>query len=240
MTTSWAAAIPLDQALGAAPLRKQSDVEVCVADDLLWLRGSSWTDTLDRDLRKVLGAERFHCLENNQTARWGCTLASGLLPQGPWTPLIQWLQPIAPPTILPAKIAQRAPLRLVRSSAERAADLLVVDFPVWREYAVSAPQIRLNLLSFAVSGDFRALVRGIPLPPLPGARYAEMKGVAVPLGWSWSPAIDAEIVRQVLGLAEHDIALITLEGVCEIVSSDDFVRATRSAVRLTEKEFGRE
>jgi hypothetical protein len=163
---------------------------------------------------------------------------SGFLPDGPWTPLKEWLQPAAPPTLLPGKVTSRASLRLVRTTAERNANLVCVGFRAWRDYAVSAPQIRLHRLSFAVSGDAQTLIRGEPLPPLPGTRYVEIDGVAVPLGLTWSPAIDAEVVRESLGLDAHDIGLFTLAGVCEVIRADDFIRATRSAVRLTAKEIG--
>jgi hypothetical protein len=113
-----------------------------------------------------------------------------------------------------------------------------VSFRAWRDYAVAAPQIRLNCLSFAASDDSQALVRGEPLPPLPGTRFVEVSGVAVPLGWTWWPAVDAEVVRQALGFAEYDLALFTSAGECELIVADDFVRATRSAVRLTAKELG--
>ena len=240
MSAGWAASIPIENAVSASPLRQELDIEACVADDRLWLRGTKWNDAIDRSLRKILGAERSHRLANTETARWGEVVPSGVLPHGPWMRLKDWLQPVAPPTLLSGVVTRRAGFRLVRTTTERPANLLIVDFPTWREYAASAPGIRLNRLSFAVSDDARALIRGEPLPPLEGTRYAEAKGVAAPLGWTWSPAVDAEVVRETLGLAEQDLALLTVAGVCDIIRSDEFVRATRSAVRLTEKEIGRD
>jgi hypothetical protein len=229
--------MPLEGAVAAAPLRKASDVDVCVVDDRLWLRGTKWNEGLDRSLRKILGAERFHRLPGDEIAHWGDTLPSRLLPVGPWTPLRDWLQPAAPATVLTAQMNHRASLRMVRSAEEKSANLLLVGFQVWKDYVVTAPQIRLRQLSFSASADGQALIRGEPLPPLPGILYFEAEGVARPLGWIWAPMVDTSVLRKALGLDEREVAMLASDGTFEVMSADDFVRATRSAVRLTEKEF---
>jgi len=237
VSDGWAISMPLDGAAAAASLRHAADIEACVANDQLWLRGTRWDDELGRSLRKILGAERFHRLAGDQTARWGNSLPSGKLPLGPWKPLKQWLQPAAPATVLPAQLGECAPLQLVRSAIEQSANMLLVKFQHWREYATSAPQVRLKPLAFAVSDDGYALIHGEPLPPLAGARYAEADGIARPLGWDWSPAIDAAVLRTAIGIAGRDVALFAPDGSYNVVAADDFVRATRSAVRLTEREL---
>jgi len=238
MSDLWAASIPLAQLEAAAPLRLQAGVEACVEGERLWLRGTQWDASLDRTLRKILGAARYHRLPERQTAEWGCTLASGTEPAGPWTAFRTWLQPAAPRTALAATIGLRAEVRLVRTTVERTANLLVVPFEAWRDYAVAAPLVRLRHLSFAASEDGLALVRGEPLPPLLGTMYVEETGVAVPLGWTWSPAVSAKVLRKSLALEEGDVALLTTAGECEVIGAQDFVRATRSAVRLTEEAIG--
>jgi hypothetical protein len=237
VSDGWAISMPLGGAVATAPLRHAADIEACVADDRLWLRGTRWDDALGRSLRKILGADRFHRLAHDQIARWGNALPSGELPAGPWTPLKHWLQPAAPATVLPAQVDQRAPLQFVRSAAEQSANMLLVEFQQWHEYATSAPQVRLKPLAFAVSDDGYALIHGEPLPPLAGARYAEADGIARPLGWDWSPAIDAAVLRTALSLGSRDVAVFAPDGSYDVVSADDFVRATRSAVRLTAREL---
>ncbi len=237
MTEHWAISIPLDGAVAAATLRRAADIETCVVGNRLWLRGSKWDDELARSARKILGAERFRVLAEDEIARWGETVPSGLVPNGPWAPLTQWLQPAAPVTVLSGQIAHRASVQFVRSAAEQSANLLLVEFRSWHEYAIIAPQVRLRPLSFAVSDDGHALIRGEPLPSLPGSRYVEASGIARPLGWDWSLAIDAVVLRVALGLADGDMALFAPDGSYDVVATDDFVRATRSAVRLTEKEL---
>lgn len=238
MSAGWAASIPLAQAEAAAPLRLQAGVEACVEGERLWLRGTQWDEALDRSLRKILGAARFHRLPERQTAEWGCVLASGMEPAGPWTTFRTWLQPAAPTAAMAATIGRRVDVRLVRTTVERGANLLVVPFAAWRDYAVAAPLVRLRHLSFAVSDDGLALVRGEPLAPLLGTMYVEEAGVAAPVGWTWSPAVSAKVLRKSLALEEGDVALLTIAGECEVIGEQDFVRATRSAVRMTEEAIG--
>jgi hypothetical protein len=93
--------------------------------------------------------------------------------------------------------------------------------------------VRLERLTFAASADGRALVRGRPLPPIPGTRYYERAGVAVPCGWGWPSWLTAELVRAALVIAPGTLALFSPAGTWEEIPADQFVRATRSAARLT-------
>ena len=115
------------------------------------------------------------------------------------------------------------------------ASLLLVRFDLWAAYAVEAPQIRLDRWRFAVAADGRAAVNGRPLPPLPGRRWVEREGIAVPAGWTWTPAVEVAILRELFGLAEGDVALWHEDGAWERIAAGEFVRATRVAVRETGK-----
>jgi hypothetical protein len=128
------------------------------------------------------------------------------------------------------------------------ASLLLSRFDLWAAYAIEAPQIRLNPWRFAVAADGRVAVHVQPqakrvanlssaLPPLPGRRWVEQDGVAIPAGWSWTPAVDAALLREVFGLAEGDVALWHADGTWERIAAEEFVRATRAAVRATAKEM---
>jgi hypothetical protein len=103
----------------------------------------------------------------------------------------------------------------------------------WLSYGSSAPQVRLDRLTFAVSSDARVLVRGLPLPPLAGTRYYEQAGVALPCGWGWPAWLDARLVRDALPIGKTDLPLFSPLGTWESIPGDQFVRATRSAVRLS-------
>jgi len=82
----------------------------------------------------------------------------------------------------PAGPPARVPFSLVRSTDERASELLLTEFAHWQQYAARASEIRLRAWEFAVSSAGRVLVRGVPLPPLPGRQFVVRGGVAVPAG----------------------------------------------------------
>ena len=63
-----------------------------------------------------------------------------------------------------------------------------------------------------------------------------MAGIAVAAGWSWEPAVDAEIVADVSGIMDGDVALLADAGstlTIEVIRREQFVRASRSAARAT-------
>ena len=97
----------------------------------------------------------------------------------------------------------------------------------------STPSPPTPLLRKAGGEGSRVAIHGTPLPPLPGRMFCETDGVAAQAGWTWTPAVEARIVRQVLGLAKGDLALLHADGSWEHLRAGGFVAATRSAVRLT-------
>lgn len=236
MTGRWAAALPADRALEVARLWARSGVDVCAEEERVWLRGDAWDEDLDRSLRAMLGSERFRLLSNGRLVPVGRAVPNGRLPEGPWVPLQSWLLLTAPRKEFPGSLCGRASLRLVRSDRECDVNLLLVPFAEWRDYAVRAQQVRLKGLSFAASDDGMAIVRGAPAPPIRGTCYVEVNGVAAPAGWTWRPQLDADVIRRVLELQQDDLALLNLDGTCDVIGGDAFVQAFRSAVRLTEQE----
>jgi hypothetical protein len=122
---------------------------------------------------------------------------------------------------------------LVPSEAEGEPNVLVTSRACWLAYGGNAPQARLDRWSFAMETTGRVAVRGRPLPPIAGTRYIEQEGVAAPAGWSWVPRLSAQVVREALQLDAGDLALLHDDGTWDYIAAEDFVRATRSAIRLS-------
>jgi hypothetical protein len=68
----------------------------------------------------------------------------------------------------------------------------------------------------------------------------EDNGIAAAAGWIWSPPVDSEVLRDSLRLEPHDLALLHEDGTWDHVRGADFVRATRSAARLSQEGAGHE
>jgi hypothetical protein len=123
----------------------------------------------------------------------------------------------------------------VRSTKELEPTLLLSSFEVFRHFALTAAELRLDRLAFAAESSGRVLVRGIPLPPLPGVRFTLHGSVAVPAGWTWAPSVGADVVARCLGASAGNLVLWTEDGRYTRLHSEQFIPVTRSAVRATEK-----
>jgi hypothetical protein len=121
-------------------------------------------------------------------------------------------------------------LRIVPSGLVRESELLETSPDQLASYLATAPQWRIERWSLAASADGRTLVRGLPLPPLPGTQWTNCDGICVPAGCAWSPAVEPAVLRQLLQLRPNDLALLRENGTWDCVAADDWVRAGRSVL----------
>lgn len=229
---TWALRMALSDAETLAGLRLL-DLRVLVENDQLWVTGPQFDEALQRALLTLPGGDRYTVLPDRQLVPEGCLVPTGVLPSGVWLTIREFL-PVGWETRLwPGHINRRASWQLVRTSHYSEPNVLLVDRAAWCEYGVAAPQVRLDRWHFAMNAASDALVRGAPLPPLPGMQFVESEGVAVPAGWERSPPLAPAIVREVLSLSAGDFVLQHVDGTCDVVPAGDFVAASRSAIRAS-------
>jgi len=123
------------------------------------------------------------------------------------------------------------PLCIVAADEVREPALLETSLSLLAEYASAAPQWRIERWSFAATADGQALVRGLPLPPLPGTQWTNWDGICVPAGLAWSPAVEPAILRQLLRQETGEIALLRESGAWDRIAAEAWVRCSRSALR---------
>ena len=163
----------------------------------------------------------------------GDRVPSRWLPTGDWIPLTEWLRielPVA--WRCSNNVVQPVELSLVRCFQEAVPNLLITETALFAEYVATAPSWRLERLAFAANDLGRVLVRGTPLLPIPGQQWVERDGIATLAGWTWTPAIDANILRRKFGLQTGDLALLEASRLQKIPAAN-WVQLTRSAVRAT-------
>lgn len=202
----------------------------------LWLRGDALTDAIDLELRKLPGAQRYRIdtFESDDVLLpLGKLLPDRFLPEDGWTPIEAFFQPVAGRAALPGVLVDRLPLTLVRSVRPAEANILLTTVSAWTGWAIEAPQVRLRRLSFAASSDGDVVVRGSPLPPIPGQWFVEDQGIAVPAGLAIRPAVDAATLRTLWSSTPADLILARDDRPWTRIAAEHFVAASRSAARAT-------
>jgi hypothetical protein len=224
----------LASAGAAAALRLRTDVSAAEDGDWLWLRGDDLDEALDLELRKLPGAIRHLVGPTDAVTEVGRRLPTGELPDDlRWAPLSSWAAVQPQPAALSGESPPRVPLRLRRVDHEEPATILVTTVQAFADYAIAVPLIRLRPLRVAAASDGRAVLRGDPLPPLPGRRYAERDGIAAPCGFAFVPPVEPTVIASLLDLSPDDLALFHEDGSYERIDATSFARASRGTARAT-------
>jgi hypothetical protein len=250
MSSQWTIRLALTDAESLAPLRLTRGIEVAEKEPFIWIRGASNDEKLERLLRALPAVARYEVSSGNRLRNLESRIPSETLPALNWESVSTWLRvqmPASPrpegpltPTLSPSDgergrdpSLRTVSIRIVRSAEERPIDLLVTNLAEWHEFAINAPEVRLRHLRFAADAAGNIVVRGKPLPPLPGRQFVVNANVAVQAGFTWEPAVSAEVLARRLGLSTDALALLHEDGTFSRIEAEQFVPATRSAVRET-------
>ena len=230
---AWAIQLRSSELEPIAALWHVSGVEALRHAGQVWLRGHQMDNDIQRTLLTLPCDGRYDVLVDGALRKSGHRVPQGFLPTGTWQPLGKFLTVALPSSSLPARQHVRVDVRLVPSAESAEPNVLLTDLNSWTPYANSAPQVRLRCCQFAAAKDGRVVVHGTPLPPLAGTRAVARSGLVVPCGWSWVPAVDAELLATAWGVAAGDLWLMWPGQPLERVPADQLVAASRSAVQQT-------
>lgn len=234
MKQAWYVSLPPGSIALAADLRLNEDIELLEEEGGFWLRGRHAEGTLLHALRSLPGARLFHACPDERLREEHHRLSNRTTPHGDWVPLSRWATPAPPPVLAIRPAVPRTRLRLVPDDLPRETRALLTTFDLWSAYGEQAALCRLESLEFAVSSEDRVLVRGSPVPPLPGTYLTENGGVLFPLGTTWYPRLDPRLVRDLVDAAGDDLILITSDGV-ELLEARHRVAATRASIRAARR-----
>ena len=178
----------------------------------IWLRALQADESTSAKLAGLPARERYEWLPPNELRRAGQQIPTGRLPNLTWQSLSEWLKVESPIAALPGQLSPRsanagATLRLTRSHIEIEPDLLLTSLEEFSKFAANAAQIRLEPLRFAANAEGEVLILGQPLPPLPGQRFVLHSGIAVPAGFTWQPAVSADVLARKLGVSGDSIVM---------------------------------
>jgi hypothetical protein len=231
-------------------MRRYSQIIFAGIDDgHVWLRGRGFTALLRAELLSVADSPLYRVDE----ARWLFPPASSVptlqLPDLKWVSLDSLLTLSLPTTQYANVRVPRAELSQVRGGTETQANVLIGSWEAFRSWAEDAPLVRLTACYFAVSkspnvggGDARAIVAGKPLPPIVGERFYLLGKVALPVGFTWEPAVDVQTVEQVIRRsailsdeewAEVGMLIWNRSGEIEVVMKHQLIMALRQNICAT-------
>jgi hypothetical protein len=234
----WAACLSDARADDFAALRQFPAIEVASVGGMWWLRGAKLDQDLQRELKKIPRLIVFEILPSQRIRPVESRIPDRTLPPTTWRPIKEVVAVKLPVAALAGEARQKIQVMLIRGAAEQSPAALQVSLDAWVQYATYAPESRLKPLRFAAMEERQVLILGYPLPGISGKRYAQGSGIFVPCGFTWSPQVDATILRRLLNLKETDIALLAEDNTHQVIHAEQFVPASRSAVRSTLNNWG--
>jgi hypothetical protein len=238
----WAICVAHTDARNLIQLKQLSELYLAEQADLVWVKGyveaGDSQSQLESQLKSISGCRRFRVIDRMQLLADGKRVPDGYLPDADWIPLKDWIEIRFPSTSLVGHSTTSVPLQLVREISRHASGnqqptMLLCQQTAWTTWAASASKLRLQKLSFACNASDQALIRGNPLPPIPGKQLIEYGRVAIPTGWSWRPDVSVETLNQILNVRRDTIVVMSEDSRWQVLKLSQFVAASRSGARLT-------
>lgn len=231
----WAFCFRRAQAPRIARLREHAlgRVEVGEAGDLVWARTEGTRDQMEKLLARLPAAELFEVMDEDRLRPLGRLVPTKRLPSVGFAPVEASLELRIPAAKLPGELDDEASvvLRLAPTSAPHEGEtLLLGGLAALRAWVDEAPAHRLVPLVFVVNEAGEVLLRGKPLPSMPGERFLLRGGVATPVGLTWAPALAPGVVRRWLGLENGAIALFRRDGSLSEIPERAFAPLGRAVV----------
>jgi hypothetical protein len=219
-----------------ADIRLLSNVEVAVDSAQIWLRIPLSNEGLATEIRQLPLVETYLLDENELLYPLGGVTPVGKLKPLSWMSLPLFMPIELPVSVMPAEVSETVTIQIVASAKEQKAMALSTTATAWLDYVISAPEVRLKRLKFAVSDANNVLIVGEPLPPIEGETYWLNNNIFMPSGYDFELPIVSELIYQKENLQNQAFLCFNTEGSHHRIEELDFVLATRSAVRLTFQE----
>jgi hypothetical protein len=218
-------------ALGA--VRCLQGLMVAEDDRYTWLRVTVANVEMENYLQALPVQQRFELDKNGNMFLQQAATPVETLPEFSWQKLEIFLPVELPASAMPGIVASTIGIRIVPTGKARESTGLLTRLELWKQYAESAPAVRLSRNRFAVSGKNEVMVLGKPLPSLPGKEYWSVNDIFLPAGYDFEIPLIAGFLRSKLDVAKDDIILFDETGAWQSIGKNFFVEAKRSAIRST-------
>jgi hypothetical protein len=182
---AWVGRLPRRDIAALDACRLVPSLELCEEDDEVWVRIRGDDQNARELLAHVPWTATYDLLPGGVLRRCGHSLPEQCLPGGRWERLSAALQPELPAAREPGQPPGRVDLQLVNGGEWKSPNMLGINSGVWSSFVDTAASVRLKRLYFAQTGR-DVIVRGAPLPPVPGTQFIEENGIAKPVGMRFS------------------------------------------------------
>lgn len=217
-------------ALGS--IRTWPDLRVAIAGDDIWVRGIP-PDTTQAQLHKLPAKRAFLADTQERLFLPGKHTPHDTLKKMSWEAIASFIKVELPVSAMPATSDNRYAVRLSPTPHTSDPFAILTTLEHWKAYADTAPLIRLQRLSFAVCETGEVLVIGTPVPPIPGSVFTLLDHILLPAGYDFAPPAIAQFISSVTKTESDTLLLFHTDGQWEKIPGTCFVRASRSAIRLT-------
>ncbi|MHA3773097.1 hypothetical protein ACXR0O_16315 [Verrucomicrobiota bacterium sgz303538] len=231
---TWTGRVSAGSVGTLGPLRLIRGLEATRTEDTIWVRGPRLKRADEEAVRRVPWEARYELLDGGRLRLVDRLLPEGALPGGSWTTLSEFLRVRLPSQSSPGATPRGVAIELRSATIPREPNIIEATRQDWLTYVETAPEFRLQRLVFAVDerNPESVLIRGVPLPPLPGAHFVEAERVAIPAGYQWWPAVTAGSIRRSLACGENELVILRLDGTCALIPRSAWMSAARSTIRL--------
>ncbi|MCK6691624.1 MAG: hypothetical protein L6Q97_05925 [Thermoanaerobaculia bacterium] len=200
----------------------------------VWLRGIFAQERLAKEIRQLPARQTYLLGTGELLFPEGGLTPVRTLPQLHWLPLTVFLPVDLPVSALPGEVSDRVSLKVLPSGRAEKGAAMLTGWPLWAAWVETAPRARLDRLLFAASASGQALVLGNILPAIPGREYWMRESILLPAGFDFEFPATWELIHKKFNPDNDAILLFDESGRMDKISRNHFVRATRSAVRLTQ------
>ncbi len=218
------------EALGS--IRCMTGIQIA-EDDCLYLRGIDDETWNDKRIRQLPALHSYRLDENLCLFPLGGATPVRRLPSLQWQLISDFIVPELPVSPLPGKLPGMISIQLQATENTEEGTALLTTLDRWKQNAETAPAARLKPLQFAVSANGDVLIWGTPLPSLPGREFYQSGNLLLPSGYSFEAPLIAQLIQQKHNGEKEHLFLFTPSGDIHTIALSSFVKATRSAIRLT-------
>lgn len=229
--------LPAEKYAVLGTVRCLPGLSAAIDDTHLWLRGIPFPEKPDPLILQLPATHTWQLDDNDLLFPVDGLTPVATLKKLIWKPLSELLPVVLPASAMPAVLPNLLALRLEPCPTPQNSYALLTTLTAWFNYGETAPDARLQPLSFAASASNKVLITGLPLPPVPGKEYVLQHQLLLPAGYSFAPAGIASVVSHQLSPAQTDLLLFHTNGTWERIPQTAFVKASRSAIRLTKREL---